>query len=234
MLFRSNKNARAFITAAESIFGATGKIIKSVNGGLTWIQVGPTYQDAMLGGMFFLNSNYGFLGMYESVSGLYNPTSTTWLSTLNGGSTFNSSVVPSSISYWNFGSDFPDANVGYMSRSTYVGTDPVYIRKTTNGGTSWTENAIAGYNGSIYALDFLNADTGFIVGADGAILRTIDGSSTWTMLNTGNFNNLHSVCMINNNLGFAAGDNGTILRYGANPTAINQLSATKTNWFIFP
>ena len=139
-----------FLIKKDTIFAAggaeqtTGYVVKSVNGGGTWSQVGLGFQDAMFGGLVFINSNIGFLGVYESVFGLFNPTSTTWLNTTNGGMSFVSMVVPKGYSYWEFTRNFPTPSMGYMTRSGSAGGkgNARSLRKTPNGGPTWTENEI--------------------------------------------------------------------------------------------
>lgn len=208
-----------FVLGKDTLFICGGAeqtnsvIAKSFNGGNTFTPIGLSYFDAMLGGLYFLNSNVGFLGVYESVFGTYNPGLATWLSTTNGGSAFSNNVIPSSISYWNFASDFPDASNGYFTRSTYVTGWPVYLRKTTDGGATWNENLISTFTGGLYGLDFIDANTGYIVGEGGVIQKTINGGSTWNTEVSPTTSELRSVCFINPTLGFVAGGNGTILKY---------------------
>lgn len=224
-LFVLNKDTVFACGGAEM---TSGRIIKTVNGGTNWTPIGPNYVDAMLGGMYFLNSNNGFLGVYESVVGNFNPTLASWLSTTDG-STFTTTVISSSNGYWNFASDFPDSQNGYMTRATYAG-DPVYLRKTTDGGTTWTENIVSGAT-NIYGLDFIDAANGYMVGDGGVIKNTTNGGSTWSTQTSGSTQDLRSVYFVNNSLGFAAGANGTILKYTP-ITGINESDAI--NFEIFP
>lgn len=215
-----------FVLDVNTIFACGGAeqinttILKSTDGGTIWTNIGPVFYDATMGGMYFTNSNVGFMGVYESVFGSVNPTSSTWLATANGGTSFTPSVIPNSISYWNFATDFGDATTGYSTRSTYVGTDLVYIKKTTDGGNTWSEKSIPNFLGSIYGMDFLAADTGYIVGAGGVIFKTSDGGNTWLAETSGTFNELRSVCFVNSGLGFAAGANGTILKWPSSSVGI--------------
>jgi hypothetical protein len=208
-----------FVVGKDTLFVCGGAeqtnsvIAKSFDGGNTFTPIGTSYFDAMLGGLYFLNSNVGFLGVYESVFGSYNPTLATWLSTSNGGSSFSTNIIPSSSSYWNFASDFPDASNGYFTRSTYVTGMSVYLRKTTDGGATWTENIISSFTGGLYGLDFIDANTGYIVGEGGVIQKTINGGSIWNAEISPTTNELRSVCFVNPSLGFSAGANGTILKY---------------------
>ncbi len=211
----------------------SGRIARSYDGGVTWTPIGLTYYDAMLGGLYFLNSQHGYCGVYESVFGTYNPGLATWLSTIDGGTTFATNVIPSSISYWNFASDFPDPSHGYITRSTYVGSDSVYLRKTTDGGTIWNEKAIPSFVGSIYGLDFVTASVGYIVGASGVIRTTVDGGSSWSTQTSPSAEDLRSVYFVNSDLGFAAGANGVILKF-TKPTSVAEANASKASVRVYP
>lgn len=226
-LFVLNKDT---IFACGGSEGINGKIIKSLNGGSSWTPIGLTYNDAMLGGLCFLNSNTGFLGVYESVFGTYNPTKASWLNTIDGMSF--TTIVSSPYGYWNFATDFPDQSTGYMTRSTYAG-DPAYLRKTTDGGITWTENIISGTN-NIYAIDFINSNTGYIVGDGGVIKNTMDGGTTWTSETSGTTEDLRSVFLVNTGLGFAAGNNGKILKYTATAMDISDPNPSINPMVIFP
>ncbi|MBK8845752.1 MAG: T9SS type A sorting domain-containing protein [Bacteroidetes bacterium] len=224
-----------FVLDANTMFACGGAegintaLLKSTNGGTTWNSLGLTFVDATMGGMYFIDNNVGFVGMYESVFGTANPTSSTWFTTTNGGAMFTPFVIPNSISYWNFATDFGDATTGYSTRSTYSGIDLVYIKKTTDGGNTWTETTIPNFIGSIYGLDFIAADTGYIVGAQGVIKKTSDAGATWITETSGTFNELRSVYFPNSALGFAAGANGTILKWTASSIGINENNSSASS-----
>ena len=59
---------------------------------------------------------------------------------------------------------------------------------------------------------FPDANTGYIVGNFGTILKTVNSGLTWTALSCGTTRHLNSVCFINANTGFAVGDSGLILK----------------------
>lgn len=218
---------------------ASGKIWTSTDGGNSWRATPNTYFDGLLGGLFSFDGKNSFAGLYESVYGDYNPTHTTWLSSNNGFATVGSTVVPASSRYWNFASDKVDSKIAFMSRSTYLSsTDSVYIRKTTDGGLSWREYAIPRFIGALYGMDFVSADTGYMVGEAGTILKSIDAGNTWAKQVSPATEELRSVQFQNPFLGFAVGRGGTILRYKAgdktDPTAINERLKEATTLSVWP
>ena len=91
-------------------------------------------------------------------------------------------------------------------------------------GVNGTEGAFAAYGGSdwsfiqdlsypgLYALDFYDDLTGWIVGDSGTILNTTNGIS-WTSQESGTTEKLLDVNFVTSTLGWAVGENGTILKY---------------------
>lgn len=205
-----------FVLNRDTVFVCGGselrwsKIYKSVDGGTNWTEIGTSAYDRFVGGMYFLNSEKGFLADYESGMGTIHQLETEWLNTTDGGISFTSNVIPGSTSYWNFSTDFPDPTTGYSIRSKDW-NDVLYLRKTTDGGSNWMENAISGFTAYIYCLDFIDANTGYIVGGAGTIKKTNDGGNSWISETSGTTQDLRSVCFTNTS-GFAVGDNGTIIK----------------------
>lgn len=210
------------VIACGSAQGVVGFIQRTVDGGSTWLGIGQAYLDASLGGMYFHNSEFGFLGLYEGSSGFFVPLHSSWLGYYSG-TTFSSQSSPSA--YLNFAADFGDASTGYMIRATSVPNMNVYLRKTVNGGVGWTEAPIPGSSSGPtgIGLDFLDANVGYFAGADGSILKTLNGGGVWSPMVTPVVTDLRSVYFVNSTLGFAAGDAGTILRL-ANTAGIGMIS----------
>ncbi len=68
---------------------------------------------------------------------------------------------------------------------------------------------------NLRAMYFINKDTGWVVGdaiTESQILKTIDGGNTWALQKSNSFNKLDNVFFINQDIGFATGDNGSFLR----------------------
>jgi len=59
--------------------------------------------------------------------------------------------------------------------------------------------------------DFLDTQTGWIVGGYGCILKTTDGGTTWVLQNSGVTTDLYGVYFLDENYGWAVGNGATIL-----------------------
>lgn len=81
------------------------------------------------------------------------------------------------------------------------------IIKTTDAGESWVKNTVSS---RLLAVHFPSRDTGYAVGYNKSIFKTIDGGATWSYQNAP-VNSLywaHSVFFINNDTGFVGIKNG--------------------------
>lgn len=78
--------------------------------------------------------------------------------------------------------------------------------KTTDG-TNWSSWIEVGGSNGIY---FVKADTGFVVGNGGAILKTVNGGSTWATVVSGTTLQLNSVHFPSTSTGYVVGANGVI------------------------
>lgn len=79
---------------------------------------------------------------------------------------------------------------------------------TTDGGNSWSPN-MNSY--SITSVDFVSTTVGFACGGSGTIYKTIDGGSTWSLLNSGITASLEDIHFISPTEGWASGYSGVIL-----------------------
>jgi photosystem II stability/assembly factor-like uncharacterized protein len=92
-------------------------------------------------------------------------------------------------------------------------SQPIYIRsgtifKTTNSGAVWQQLS-SGVSQNLFAISFLNVNTGTAVGASGVIIRTTNGGAQWVAQQSNVTGNLGGVNFINNDLGFVAGYNSS-------------------------
>ena len=83
----------------------------------------------------------------------------------------------------------------------------------------------SGVTADLEAVHFVDADTGWAVGASGTILRTTDGGANWSAQNSGTSESLWDVDFVDANNGWIVGNRGTILHTtdgGANWSAQNR------------
>lgn len=102
------------------------------------------------------------------------------------------------------------AQVGYIAGSGDT------VLKTTNGGQTWASVSNGDAGGE--ALAFLDENTGWVVDEAGEVWFTSDGGATWQLQSTPTSAELNGVSFVDATHGWAVGDGGTILAFGAAPT----------------
>ncbi len=66
---------------------------------------------------------------------------------------------------------------------------------------------------NLKACFFLDANTGWVAGDSGTVIKTTDGGNTWSMRqNTGTINPLRSIYFINSTTGWAGGNSGELIK----------------------
>ncbi|HCA42822.1 MAG TPA: hypothetical protein DEP28_06165 [Bacteroidetes bacterium] len=162
--------------------GTSGKIVRYSNGIIGEITSGTTDD---LNAVFFPSNNTGYIvGDFNTI-----------LKSTNGG------LAWSEVSFDNSGEKFNEG-VELVGTDNPAGSDDYYglyfinnntgwvcgldrrIRKTTNGGTSWTTQSAGSGNQIFYDIEFKDANTGIVVGAEGLIYRTTNGGTNWTQQNS--------------------------------------------------
>ena len=162
------------------------KVMKTTNGGSTWIQV----FDQGFGQIQFINNQVGYASNIGYSDGrMYK--------TIDGGSTWNMSIeVNEEINAF----DFIDEYNGY-----FVG-DQGLIYKTNDGGTNWEQLEI--FQGYYTKVNFYSKNIGYITDEYGTLYKTENGGINWQSLSRYSIN---SIELINDKI-FTAGSNGKIYR----------------------
>ncbi len=187
-----------------------GIIYKTTDGGTTWQEFQPwTINQCMfVFGMNFVNNNTGYLTAMGIIANIF-PAAVVY-KTMDGGNTWTNIYGLSFEFIGKMWDDvfFIDANTGWIAGAN---SD---IRKTTNGGTSWTTQT-APVSGSLKSIFFLNSNEGWIVGGEydsltgqgrnGLILKTTNGGTNWTAQLSNAPYDLYSVHFINNLNGWVCG-----------------------------
>jgi photosystem II stability/assembly factor-like uncharacterized protein len=106
---------------------------------------------------------------------------------------------------------FMSASTGIVvGAQTAVGS-PATIRRTTNGGASWT-NITNIYTDTLRSVWFVNDTIGFACGAKGRIIKTIDAGLVWDTVASGVSNLLRSVHFPTAQTGYICGGGGIIMK----------------------
>lgn len=150
--------------------GAKGTILKSNDGGTTWAELSSgTTKD--LNSVFFIDTKIGYaVGCGGTI-----------IKTTDGGGTWAalSSGTTADLGYVYFS----NLDTGFVVTNDYGDGQ---IHKTTNGGATWTilncvtKDIQNSGGGRFLSGCFIDANTGFVVGRDGLIIKTNDGGKTWS------------------------------------------------------
>ena len=186
--------------------GKDGALLKSIDGGLSWNTL-SSGSGAYLFGVSFLDPVTG----YTSGGGA------TLLKTADGGDTWSPLALPFTECAY---------QVQPMNDTlVYSGGWGGYFFRSTNSGADWSISSVdPDYQGWIFAMRFLNNDTGYVAGADGRIYRTVNSGLDWSQQPTPTTNMLRAISFGDAHHGFAAGFFGTLLMTvdaGANWTTVD-------------
>lgn len=181
--------------------GDFGTIIKTTDGGTTWIlQTSNTF--VQLNAIAVLStSNVVVVGA-----------SSTILRTTDGGATWTSNTISPS---------FTIQDIHPISTTTWILVgDGGRIFRTTDAGDNWT-SITSPTTQQLLGVHFPSTSIGYAVGASGTAIKTTDGGLTWTILSTGQTYFLYDVFFTNDNTGYAVG--------GSSP-AVLKTSNGGTTW----
>lgn len=171
------------------IYEASGIRITS-DGGLNWNMISSNITTNYIDEIKFVNSDTGY-----AVGGYVSATYCGYIiKTTNAGDTW-SALNTGVNTYW-------------LTDIAILGEDTIIvvawegqILKSTNGGITWTEQN-SNTSASLYALHFVNSNTGYAVGEDGTIVKTTDGGMTWIQQQSPTDKHLHSVFFKDANTGY--------------------------------
>ncbi|MCL6259177.1 YCF48-related protein [Aquiflexum sp. TKW24L] len=185
-------------------------ILKTIDGGLSWVeQEAPT--KTRMWGVDFFDEN---LGLMVGEKGEVFRTS-------NGGSNWVSI---------NTGTSNTLRSVKFLTQTrAYAVGDGGEVYRSTNGGQSWAKQSV-GTTVDLKRLYFANQDTGYVATADGKIVRTFNSGNNWSIQNTGQSNPLNDIYFSSGKTGFSVGQSGLILKTAdAGTTWTTVTSGTERN-----
>lgn len=198
--------------------GDNGTVIKTTDGGTTWTPANINTTIPVCD-IYFVSTSEGWAAVGDENNS--SSSGQIWHTT-NGGTSW-SQQTPSSTEA-RFGVSFASSAVGWQVGSK---NGPINIDATTNGGaTAWMNQSDSNIFGWLYKIDALSTSTAFSIGGaffpsvTGFIIKTTNGGSSWSQLNTGTIPFMNGIDMVNTSNGFVVGDAGFIM------TTVNG----GTNW----
>ncbi len=194
--------------------GNGGTLLKTYDSGEHWEKL-PINTDVFLNALYFSDENKGLV-----VGGLQANT-TSIFRTTDGGATWTE-VETDALYKFLTAIHFPSLLVGYI-----VGWEETVL-KTTDGGENWQALSCDYEGGQYYDVNFINEQEGYLVGlnsGEGFIKHTIDGGLNWNTvdLDTIDVVGMFSLDFINDNLAYAAGAFGVVLKMNST-TPVDEIT----------
>jgi photosystem II stability/assembly factor-like uncharacterized protein len=174
------------------VAGASGKIMKTIDGGIVWTQTNTgTYGEFLH--IQCIDENIVFAQLDTCI-----------MKTTDGGVTWQNIWSPAVQNVTAKCFYFISADIGYMSQSYYG------IEKTIDGGITW--NVVNSSFGPVSDMFFINDSVGFIVNNNPEILKTIDGGITWQEKESTTSYSFSDIQFINDSVGFACGSGPYLIK----------------------
>ncbi|MEZ4924277.1 MAG: gliding motility-associated C-terminal domain-containing protein [Crocinitomicaceae bacterium] len=121
----------------------------------------------------------------------------------DGGATWNSSTIWTGPENINGFFAFDTANLWAVGENGL-------IRKSIDGGNTWSTNSISNYN-ELKDIHFFDANNGIAVGVGGLVISTADGGVNWSVNTSGVTTDLYQLDMISAGEAWVTGASGTII-----------------------
>ena len=178
------------------VFGETGVVFATRDGGAHWVRQASATKHLLLGGAFTDYAHGWLVGAGATI-----------LQTNDGGLTWQTGLVRDGAGARFTATSFIGHRLGWA-----VGLGG-RVFTTSDGGLTWFPQRS---NVEVDLLDvkFVNAVEGWAAGSDGTLLHTTDGGKHWTAESSGTSHALQRLFFVDQNHGWAVGFGGTILMYG--------------------
>jgi len=187
-------NSVEMINADTVYAGGANVFLKSINGGQTWVSV-PLINNANqpINGMT-INDLHFFNGQKGVAVGVRSGIIHTILRTVDGGAHWSTVFSQNDPGNWDGGIwqvDFINIMQGWCVGSSGK------VRRTLDGGQTWTEMPDVTSLTYLYSVDFADAQVGYLSGAfsfgGGHLMKTTDGGQSWNIVSGGVYYDLETV-----------------------------------------
>jgi hypothetical protein len=172
----------------------------------------------LIGFNHFKNSSFVFFNRYLTT------TQGCIASSTNGGTIWTVSLINNSK--FDF-VDFVNDSIGFAISTSLTGD---YLLTTTNGGTTWQNNALSIPAEYPYAIDFLTEDLGYALNISG-LYKTINAGQNWTKLH--NTTNYEDLIFLSDSVGYAYNANALYKTNDSAETWSPQYSAPGSITHVF-
>lgn len=196
------------------IVGWYGNVLKTIDGGATWIEYNPNPEKNLWSVHAFSADSCWIVGSKGYCC-----------FTINGGNDWTEIALPASEELNQI--CFVDPTHGWIAGNNGV------ILYTTDGATWQQANDLSGVTDNIYSIAFLNESQGY-AGSRSTILRTLDGGKTWTpadQMDTRGIGysrmDIRSIFIFNENEAFASGYGSPV---GLQPSLLMKTSDGGKTW----
>lgn len=165
-------------------------VLRTEDGGNTWLQVGGVPDLLRLEDVWFIDRDTGWMVGVRGQIFRSDDGGRTWARQESGVGAKLTTV------------QFADASTGWAAEAA----TPALL-KTTDGGASWRRIVIPDVDdeSGLSNLQFLDAERGWAIGADGVLVATTDGGESWTDIGYGVNNRMYGLFFLDDQTGWVAG-----------------------------
>jgi photosystem II stability/assembly factor-like uncharacterized protein len=178
------------------VFGETGIIFVTRDGGNHWERQASPTKHLLLGGAFVDDAHLWLVGAGATI-----------VQTGDAGMTWQSGIVRDDATARFMAASFVGTNLGWT-----VGVAGRIFR-TTDGGRTWFAQS-SNVDADLFDVKFIDRNEGWAAGSEGLLLHTNDGGAHWVAESNATSHALQRLFFIDRNHGWAVGFGGTILKYG--------------------
>lgn len=169
--------------------GAAGTLLRSEDGGASWVSSGPKLDTDLLD-VDFVD---GLTGWAVGRDGQC-------LHTVDGGASWERRTIAAADLT---AVQFVSPTAGFVAR------DDGAVMRTGDAGSTWSEHVVSGAS-SLTDLSFVDATTGWACGPWGTVFATTDGGATWVQRASAGAADLYGIAFADAQTGWAVGDGDLI------------------------
>jgi photosystem II stability/assembly factor-like uncharacterized protein len=183
----------------------TGLLLKTTDGGASWIDQTPDVYQFLLSADF-ANDSVGWVGGRNH---LYKTT--------NGGNNWLPQTPPGVPGDYIYNISVIDTSKLYLQLQTQ-------IYRSLDGGLSWNLIPLPVSINFIFGMQWLNYNVGVICGTLGVIAKTTNAGQSWTIMNTGGWT-AYGINIVNPDTFYIGAGYGQVFRYAVNNPVPVELSS---------